>query len=86
MQGPGNVHDRRLHQEERCNCWYVPRELTAVLVKFIDHGGTISCRVRGRPQQGEGLEVPCNCVLHVSGKKKLLQKHTACEYPKVIML
>ena len=41
-----------------CNGWYVPRELTAVLVKFIDHGGTISCGVRGRPQQGKGLEVP----------------------------
>ena len=60
-----------------CNCWYVPRELTAVLVKFIDHGGTISCGVSGRLQQGKGLEVSCNYVLHVSGKKKLLQKHTA---------
>ena len=41
-----------------------------------DHDGTISCRVRGRPQQGKGLEVPCNYVLHVSGKKKLNYKST----------
>ena len=71
----GNVHAR-----SPCRLrWYVPRELTTVLVKFIDHGGMhyISCRVRGRPQQGKGLEVSCNYVLHVSGKKKLLQKHTA---------
>ena len=39
-------------------------------------GITISCGVRGRPQQGKGLEVPCNYVLHVSEKKRLLKKST----------
>ena len=87
---PGNVHDCRAVCIKKGGAFFghAPRELTAILVKFNDHGGTISCRVRGRPQQGKGLEVPCYYILSV--KKKLLtimQKHLkhTCVCPKVIM-
>ena len=68
----GSLHDRRAVCIKKGGVivGHVPRELTAIQVKFIDHGGAISCRVRGRPQQGQGLEVPCSYIL--AGKKKLL--------------
>ena len=37
---------------------HVSRVLTAI---HRSRGGAISCTVRGRPQQGKGLEVPCSC-------------------------
>ena len=69
---PEILHDRRAVCIKKGGVivGHVPRELTAIQVKFIDHGVAISCRVRGRPQQGQGLEVPCSYIL--AGKKKLL--------------
>ena len=69
---PDNLHDRRAVciKKEGVIFGHVPRELTAILVNFMDHGDAISCRVRERPQQGKGLKVPCSYIL--AGKKKLL--------------
>ena len=69
---PENLHDRRAVciKKGGVSFGHVPRELTAILVNFMDHGGAISCSVRGRPQQGKGLEFPCSYIL--AGKKKLL--------------
>ena len=60
---PENLHDRRAVCIKKGGAIVGHVALTAILVKFIDHGGTISCRVRGRPQQGKGLEVPCSYIL-----------------------
>ena len=59
-----NLHDHRAVciKKRGVIVGHVPRELTAILVNFMYHGGAISCRVRGRPQHGKGLEVPCSYI------------------------
>ena len=38
---------------------HMPRTLSGVSWYFLEHGGNIQCRITGRRQFGNGLEVPC---------------------------
>lgn len=39
---------------------HVPREYSKLLWFFIHRGGLIVCKITGRQQKGNGLEVPCS--------------------------
>ena len=78
---PENLHDRHAVCIKKGGVivGHVPRKLTAIVVKFIYHGGAISCMQGVRETTTrKGLEVPYSYLL--AGKKKLLitamQKYT----------
>ena len=51
---------------------HVPREYSKLLWFFIHRGGSIVCKITGRRQKGNGLEVPCSyrCI----GTKRLIRQ------------
>ena len=43
---------------------HVPREASRIVWYFIEHGGSIDCRITGRRKHGKGLVVPCAYCFH----------------------
>ena len=49
-----------------------PRELSRTFWYFLRRRGQIECKITGRRNRGNGLEVPCN--YHLSGGQKLIDR------------
>ena len=52
---------------------HVPHELSRIVWYFIEHDGSVNCRVTGRRKRGKGLEVPCVYRFHAC-KSCMIQK------------
>ena len=83
---PGNVHDRRAVCIKKGGAivGHVPRELTAILVKFIDHGGTISC-MQGARETTTRKRIRNSLLLYIIRKEEKHLKHTCVCPQKCIM-
>ena len=53
---------------------HVPRAISRLFHFFLQHGGNIICRITGKRQFGDGLEVPC--VYVYSGSTRIVDKLT----------
>ena len=51
---------------------HAPREMSHTFWYCLMHGGQIECKITGRRNHGNGLEVPYN--YHFSGGQKLIDK------------
>ena len=68
----GNVHNRHAVALLKAVVGHVPREVSRIFWKYLDHGGTISCEVMGRRMYGKDLEVPC--VYKFLGNEKIVNE------------
>ena len=65
----GNPHDRfavAVAKSEEI-VGHTPREVSRAFYAFLSHGGTLTCKVTGHRQHGNGLEVLC---IHATRKAK----------------
>ena len=70
---PENLHDRRAVCIKKGGVivGHVPCELTAILVKFIDHGGAISC-MQGARETTTRKRIRSSVFLFISRKEETI--------------
>ena len=61
---------------------HAPHEVSCLFWYFIEHDGTITCKVTGHRKHGIGLEVPC--TYNFSTKKNIIRQLRMQEFGKFI--
>ena len=59
---------------------HVPREVSCIVLYFIEHDGIVDCQVSGRKKHGKGLEVPRFCA----GKNMIRKLKTLPRGPQLL--